>query len=36
MAREWSPTETHVVDYPDWGQASDHRPIIATFTGSDR
>ncbi len=36
MAREWSPSETHVVDYPDWGQASDHRPIIATFTGSDR
>lgn len=36
MAREWDVTGTHVVAVPDWGLASDHRPIIARFFAEDR
>jgi len=31
MARHWVPNETYVLASPDWGVASDHRPIVATF-----
>jgi len=31
MARDWLQDETYVLDQPDWGVASDHRPIVATF-----
>jgi endonuclease/exonuclease/phosphatase family metal-dependent hydrolase len=31
MARVWDKTETYVLTLPNWGVASDHRPIVATF-----
>jgi len=31
MARIWLPNETYVLTLPDWGIASDHRPIVAAF-----
>jgi endonuclease/exonuclease/phosphatase family metal-dependent hydrolase len=31
MAREWDPAETYILTRPDWGKASDHRPLVATF-----
>jgi endonuclease/exonuclease/phosphatase (EEP) superfamily protein YafD len=36
MAREWQAEGTHIVMIPEWGTASDHRPIVARFTASDR
>jgi endonuclease/exonuclease/phosphatase family metal-dependent hydrolase len=36
MAREWNTNETHVVTAANWGVASDHRPIVATFTAQDK
>lgn len=36
MAREWSPKDTYVLTMPNWGVASDHRPIVATFEAEDR
>lgn len=36
MAREWQPDGTYILTAPDWGRASDHRPIIATFVAQDR
>jgi endonuclease/exonuclease/phosphatase family metal-dependent hydrolase len=36
MAREWQADGTQVVVVPDWGTASDHRPIVARFVASDR
>jgi endonuclease/exonuclease/phosphatase family metal-dependent hydrolase len=36
MAREWKPDGTYVQSRPDWGLASDHRPIIALFVAEDR
>jgi len=36
MAREWVPEESCVLVRPDWGVASDHRPIVAVFTAEDR
>jgi endonuclease/exonuclease/phosphatase family metal-dependent hydrolase len=36
MAREWQKEGTHVLAAPNWGAASDHRPIIATFTPRER
>lgn len=36
MAREWKTNETYVLSLPDWGQASDHRPITALFEASDQ
>jgi endonuclease/exonuclease/phosphatase family metal-dependent hydrolase len=36
MAREWIPNETYIVATPFWGEASDHRPIVATFEIGDR
>lgn len=31
MARAWVKKETYVLSMPNWGVASDHRPIVATF-----
>jgi len=31
MAREWQRDETYALTLPNWGIASDHRPILATF-----
>ncbi len=36
MAREWRPLETRVLALPNWGVASDHRPIYATFEAADQ
>lgn len=36
MAREWEREQTRVVTIPDWGLASDHRPIVAAFAAEDR
>jgi len=31
MERLWRPDETYVLNLPDWGVASDHRPLVAGF-----
>jgi endonuclease/exonuclease/phosphatase family metal-dependent hydrolase len=31
MARDWIKSGTYVLALPNWGVASDHRPIVATF-----
>jgi endonuclease/exonuclease/phosphatase family metal-dependent hydrolase len=31
MARNWITNETYALTIPNWGIASDHRPILATF-----
>jgi endonuclease/exonuclease/phosphatase family metal-dependent hydrolase len=36
MGREWQPAGTYVLALPDWGAASDHRPIVAGFLAEDR
>ena len=36
MAREWLSQETFALRIPNWGLASDHRPIIASFLAEDR
>ncbi len=36
MAREWEAEGTYVLNVPDWGLASDHRPIVARFQAWDR
>jgi endonuclease/exonuclease/phosphatase family metal-dependent hydrolase len=36
MAREWIEKETYVLALPNWGVASDHRPLVATFEAEDR
>ncbi|MCI0538567.1 MAG: endonuclease/exonuclease/phosphatase family protein [Verrucomicrobiales bacterium] len=36
MAREWERSGTCVLALPNWGLASDHRPIIASFAATDR
>jgi len=36
MAREWQPQDTWVLSFPNWGIASDHRPLVATFVTVDR
>ncbi len=36
MAREWVTNETRVLKLPNWGLASDHRPIFATFVAEER
>jgi len=36
MAREWNKDETYVFAEPDWGAASDHRPILASFWAENR
>jgi endonuclease/exonuclease/phosphatase family metal-dependent hydrolase len=36
MAREWDSNGTFVLALPNWGTASDHRPVVATFWAEDR
>ncbi|MCU0770171.1 MAG: endonuclease/exonuclease/phosphatase family protein [Verrucomicrobia bacterium] len=36
MTEEWSRDETWVLTAPNWGLASDHRPLVATFTADDQ
>jgi len=36
MTREWQKEGTYVLTAPNWGIASDHRPLVATFTSEDR
>jgi endonuclease/exonuclease/phosphatase family metal-dependent hydrolase len=36
MAREWDEGKTFVLAAPHWGEASDHRPLKATFVAEDR
>ena len=36
MSHEWLPDQTYIHTGPNWGTASDHRPIIATFSADDR
>ena len=36
MAREWIPEGTFIVAAPNWGVASDHRPLVATFSTLDK
>jgi len=36
LAREWKTNETYVLSLPDWGMASDHRPITAAFEAEDK
>jgi endonuclease/exonuclease/phosphatase family metal-dependent hydrolase len=36
MAREWNKDETYVLAEPNWGVASDHRPIVASFWAENR
>jgi len=31
LARAWDRNGTYILTLPDWGVASDHRPIVATF-----
>jgi len=36
MAQEWKAGETFVLCMPEWGVASDHRPVLARFLAEDR
>jgi endonuclease/exonuclease/phosphatase family metal-dependent hydrolase len=36
MAREWNSNAAFVLSLPNWGLASDHRPIIGLFTARDK
>lgn len=36
LAREWRREETYIQATPDWGLASDHRLLVATFDATDR
>ena len=36
LAREWVTNETYVLTMPNWGVASDHRPLVATFEVEDK
>ncbi|MBU6400766.1 MAG: endonuclease/exonuclease/phosphatase family protein [Verrucomicrobia bacterium] len=36
MAREWNRAGTYVLAVPNWGVASDHRPILASFEAEDQ
>lgn len=36
MAREWNQAESYVLALPNWGVASDHRPLVATFSAADK
>ena len=36
MAREWIASQSYVLALPNWGLASDHRPVLATFESADR
>jgi len=36
LAREWLPEGTYVFALPNWGLASDHRPVVAAFAAEER
>lgn len=36
MAREWVKDGTYALTLPNWGIGSDHRPIVATFTTTEK
>jgi endonuclease/exonuclease/phosphatase family metal-dependent hydrolase len=36
IARDWVKSETYVLALPNWGVASDHRPIVASFEVPDK
>lgn len=36
MSREWLKDGTYVLAMPNWGLASDHRPVVATFSTEDK
>jgi endonuclease/exonuclease/phosphatase family metal-dependent hydrolase len=36
MAKEWVKEESYVLAIPNWGVASDHRPIVAGFVANDQ
>jgi endonuclease/exonuclease/phosphatase family metal-dependent hydrolase len=36
MAREWRREGTYILTLPDWGVASDHRPLVAEFLPVDK
>jgi len=36
LKREWCPEKSEVVNVPDWGQGSDHRPVLCEFYAQDR
>ena len=36
LARDWVRSGTYVLTMPNWGTASDHRPIVATFQIDNR
>jgi endonuclease/exonuclease/phosphatase family metal-dependent hydrolase len=36
MAREWRRADTYILAWPDWRTASDHRPLIATFSAANQ
>lgn len=36
MAREWDSAASYVLTAPNWGLASDHRPLVAGFSAEDR
>jgi endonuclease/exonuclease/phosphatase family metal-dependent hydrolase len=36
MASEWLNEDTYVFNAPDWGLASDHRPVVADFVAEDK
>jgi endonuclease/exonuclease/phosphatase family metal-dependent hydrolase len=36
MAREWVTNETYVLTLANWGIASDHRPLVATFEAENK
>lgn len=36
MAREWAKDGTSILTIPNWGIASDHRPLVATFIAEEK
>jgi endonuclease/exonuclease/phosphatase family metal-dependent hydrolase len=36
MKRKWLGAETYVLSLPNWGLASDHRPLVAGFAAKDQ
>ncbi len=36
MSHEWLNEDTYVFSSPDWGLASDHRPLVADFVAAER
>lgn len=36
MEKEWNKDETYIPTIANWGLGSDHRPIVATFSTTDR